>query len=384
MGIRYLNRFLKKACGSSNLQSQRWQNVFPVISFEMLRGKTVAIDISIYLYKFQAKDALLENLFIMLTTFHHYNIVPIFVFDGKPPAEKLQTLQKRRDERECAYQCYAQLSEQLVNARSTPTLADVDSTVQTQRELLAEMNNLKKRMVRIGRSHVEKAKEIIRLFGATYLVAPNEADELCAALVVYGKAWACISDDTDLLVYGCTRVLRYFTLASHTAVLYEMDTILAELGMTLIEFKEFCVLLGTDYDSSSLGDPPATAAAAATDDLVEMKRVFQLWKQFQKFKKECGGSGSGGSGGSGGDEPHQPFAFSKWIGRSDAQVDELRRIYSMFVVSWNPNVITVTSAAPAMPAPVPEANVVVSSSSATLPMERLKKLLGAHRFLFVS
>ena len=45
----------------------------------------------------------------------------------------------------------------------------------------------------------------------------------------------------DLFVYGCSRVLRYFSLISHTAVLYYMKGILEELDMTQTDFKEICV-----------------------------------------------------------------------------------------------------------------------------------------------
>ena len=39
-----------------------------------------------------------------------------------------------------------------------------------------------------------------------YYTAINEADELCASMVINGFAWACLSEDMDMFVYGCTRV----------------------------------------------------------------------------------------------------------------------------------------------------------------------------------
>ena len=59
-----------------------------------LSGKKIAVDISIYLYKYESENALLENMFMMLSIFRHYNIIPVFIFDGKPPAEKMELLQK--------------------------------------------------------------------------------------------------------------------------------------------------------------------------------------------------------------------------------------------------------------------------------------------------
>lgn len=78
MGIKYLNRFLRKKCPES----------IGYIKLNELTGKKIAIDISIYLYKYEADNVLLENIYLMLATFRHHGIIPVFIFDGKPPAEK--------------------------------------------------------------------------------------------------------------------------------------------------------------------------------------------------------------------------------------------------------------------------------------------------------
>ena len=57
-----------------------------------LSGKKIAIDISIYMYRFAADDTLIENMYLMLSVFKNYNIIPIFIFDGKPPVEKRELL----------------------------------------------------------------------------------------------------------------------------------------------------------------------------------------------------------------------------------------------------------------------------------------------------
>jgi hypothetical protein len=53
-----------------------------------LANKTIVIDISIYMYKYQTDGTLIENIYLMLSLFKHYRIIPIFIFDGKPPIEK--------------------------------------------------------------------------------------------------------------------------------------------------------------------------------------------------------------------------------------------------------------------------------------------------------
>jgi len=228
MGIRNLNRYLRTNCPNS----------IRCINIEDLKDKRIAVDISIYLYKYEAENALLENMYVMLSIFIYYNITSIFIFDGKPPPEKKALLIKRKEEREEAQEEYEELKRQLDNKEN-----DHDKLI-----IIAAMDILKKQFIQMSKDKIEKVKELIRAYGATYYDAPGEADELCALLVIKKKVWACLSEDMDLFVYGCPRVLRYFSLLGHTAVLYYMKGILEELKMNQIEFKEICVLSGTDYN----------------------------------------------------------------------------------------------------------------------------------------
>ena len=234
MGIRNLNRYLKVNC----------LNSIRCIHMSNISGKKIAVDISIYLYKYESDDILLENIYQMLSIFRHYNIIPIFIFDGKPPPEKKKLLIKRKEDRELAQIEYNKLKEQL---------NDKDDDDDKQ-DIIASMDQLKKQIVQISKNKIEIVKDLIRAYGATYFDAPGEADELCASLVIKKQVWACLSEDMDLFVYGCTRVLRYFSLVSHTVVLYYMKGILEELDMTQTDFKEICVLSGTDYNIHANGN----------------------------------------------------------------------------------------------------------------------------------
>ena len=60
----------------------------------------------------------------------------------------------------------------------------------------------------------------------------------------------CMSEDMDMFVYGCTRVLRGFDLTERTLILYEMDLILKELKMDQLQFRENIFTTGTDYNNS--------------------------------------------------------------------------------------------------------------------------------------
>jgi flap endonuclease-1 len=229
MGIKDLNRVLRSSCPSS----------IKCISASDLSGKKIAVDVSIYLYKFHADDALIENIYLMLAMFRYYGIIPIFIFDGKPPAEKKALLAKRRMDKQNAESEYNRLKEKLCEN-------DVDD--EDRQEIVSNMDLLKKQFVYITKDLIEKVKTLIRSYGATCYDAPGEADELCAMLVIKKKVYACLSEDMDMFVYGAPKVLRYMSLIKHTFVCYDMKGILDELSVSQKEFREICIISGTDYN----------------------------------------------------------------------------------------------------------------------------------------
>jgi flap endonuclease-1 len=256
MGIKHLNKFFRTECGDS----------IKAISIAELSGKKIAVDISIYMYKYESNEALIENMYLMLATFRQYNIIPIFIFDGKPPTEKKALLEKRKIDKKSAEKEYNILKQKL----------EMNNTNNEEKqELISNMDSLKKRFIYINREKIDQVKSLIRAYGATYYDAPGEADELCALLVLKNKVWACLSEDMDMFVYGCTRVIRYLSLFNHTAILYNTKEILEKLSLTQKEFREICVLSGTDYNIQN-----------CNNNLKIIPNLYETFKMFNKYKKE--------------------------------------------------------------------------------------------------
>jgi len=231
MGIKDLNSYLKCNCANSIRQ----------IHMSDLTGKRIVIDASIYMYKYESDNSLMENIYLMLAIFRHYNIIPIFVFDGKPPVEKNELLKKRRENKISAETKYNKLKCQLEE--------DDEDNSDKNDKIIEQMSHLKKQFIYLTRDKINKVKELITAYGACYYEAEGEADEICASLVINKYAWACMSDDMDMFVYGCTRVIRYFGLSSHNAVIYYTKGILKDMDMSQLDFKQVCVMSGTDYHS---------------------------------------------------------------------------------------------------------------------------------------
>jgi hypothetical protein len=192
------------------------------------------------MYKYTAQDALIEQFYLMISIFREYKITPLFIFDGKPPPEKWELLKQRQTLKEEAEKKYAEI--QLEIAKSENKQECMDMTI--------ELESLKKQFVRLRFNDIQQIKTLFRYYGVSYYDAHGEADRVCAAMVISGKAWACLSDDMDMFVYGCPRVLRHLSLYHNTVLIYDTNMILKDLQISLDVFRQIAVLSGTDYNTT--------------------------------------------------------------------------------------------------------------------------------------
>ena len=198
MGIRNLNKLINKKC----------KDIIIKYKLKELENKTIVVDISIYLYKYKSYTNLFGYMYNMLMLFKKYNIYPIFIFDGKSPDEKKFLIEQRKKEKK-------------------------------MNEI--EIKNIEKSI------NNYKIKILFNMCNILYFDAEGEADFLCAELVKKNIAWACLSEDTDLFVYNCTRVLKNLDIINETVLLYDTSKILNKLKLNINEFRMICVVSGTDY-----------------------------------------------------------------------------------------------------------------------------------------
>ena len=202
MGIRLLSKLLKKKCGHK-IQTTHLSNLY---------GKKICIDTSIYLYRFKSQDALLEKFYLMCSIFKKYNIIPLFIFDGKPSELKQNTIDERREKRELAWQKYEKYKNKIGD--------------NPNKKQLERLTNIKRSFIKINKTDIENIKALIDSYGMKYIDAQKEADILCASLVQQKKVYAVLTEDMDLFAYGCNVILRYLSLVNHTCMMYNIKDIL--------------------------------------------------------------------------------------------------------------------------------------------------------------
>ena len=249
MGIRNLNRFFRTNASES----------ISKCTMKELSGKTIAVDISVYMYRFATDNLLIENIYLMLALFKHYNIIPLFIFDGKPPIEKRALLDQRKKRKKEAFKEYQLLQEEC---------QDVDNVY---------LKNLKRQFINISKDDIHFVKQLICAYGFNYYDAPEEADVLCAILAIQQHVWACLSEDMDMCVYGCPRIIRCLSLMNHSVMLYDMTKILTQLNICQKELRDICVLAGTDYNTE-------TEETNIWGDDNILNSVLKYYKQYYKYK----------------------------------------------------------------------------------------------------
>jgi flap endonuclease-1 len=280
MGIKNLNKFLIEKCSQQSILKKH---------LSIFSGKTIVIDTSIYLYKFMENSVLIENMYLLISILLHHKITPIFIFDGKPPKEKMEILAKRRMEKKEAETKFNTLKQEMVVALP-----------EEKEEIVIEMDKLKKQFIRIKKEDIESVKTLMDLYGVTYIEAEGEADQICAEMVIKKKAWACLSDDMDLFVYGCTRVMRHLSLMNHTIVFYNINNILRELQMPMNDFREIMILSGTDYNIN------------------QKVTLYKAIKYYEEYTKEL---------------KLQNINFYDWLTCKNIQTKKLKEINQMFCIS---------------------------------------------------
>jgi hypothetical protein len=253
------------------------------------------------MYKFIGDGTLIEHMYLFISILVHYQIQPIFVFDGKPPPEKRDLIVRRSMKKKKAELQFKKLEE------SISTLSPEEKP-----EVIAEMDVLKKQFIRVRDQDIHKAKQIMDAYGVHYIDAPGEADLLCVHLVQRGTAYACISDDMDMFIYGCPRVIRNISLMNHTGKSYDTSSILEELALSERHFREIVVLSGTDYNSNT----------NAT-----LKQTLNWFADYQEYRKTTADTGG------------VVLEFYVWLLRHSQYIEDyeaLLRTYQFFQLQYKP------------------------------------------------
>ncbi|NXX79086.1 GEN endonuclease, partial [Urocolius indicus] len=238
-----------------------WQILEPVrqpVSLSSLKGKTLAVDLSLWVCEAQTVKKMigvvtkphLRNLFFRFAFFTSMGIKLVFVMEGEAPKLKADTMSKRKD------------------MRYGPSK--------------------KGGATRTGRSSFEAMlKECLKLLeclGVPWVQAAGEAEAMCAYLNAKGHVDGCITNDGDVFLYGAQTVYRNFAMNAKDPHLdcYTMSSIKEKLGCDRESLIGLAVLLGCDYLPKGV---PGVGKEQALK-LIETLQGQNLLQRFEQWKEQ--------------------------------------------------------------------------------------------------
>lgn len=198
------------------------------------RGTVQAIDASLILYKYciGGENCHVDTCLHKTCTMLKYGVMPMWIFDGKSPPIKSQTVNKRRKIRENA-------KEKL----NDPNLSK------------EERAKYSRQAISLSKYNIADVKKLLQLMGITYIESIEEADIQCAVLNVTNVAHGVISEDWDLILFGCKTLLKNFFNKSNVVEI-DVNTLLEELNMNLEQLIDLSAILGNDYCQGIIGMRP--------------------------------------------------------------------------------------------------------------------------------
>ena len=271
--------------GIKNLKivlAQKCQVAINERKLDSYKGMTIGIDTSIFLYKYlYNNDDHIEGLTRLILRLMKNEITPLFVLDGKPPKEKSETLQDRRERREVLvnkknvvencinfsksdYETFKNEMNLYIKEKNIDNIIMDEDEIKdlfnkNELEIVEESEKIAKKIIYVTSAHIESAKNLFKLFGVPYIHAPCEAESLLAVFSKENWIDGCISEDTDILANGGFLFLRNFSADKNVVEEYCLEGILSCLELNYEEFIDMCILCGCDYLPKIIGIGPITA-----------------------------------------------------------------------------------------------------------------------------
>lgn len=193
------------------------------IPVEDLAGWKIAVDASIGIYELyytSIKHKIngtngqpinhIQGTFHRVVKFILMKIIPVFVFDGKPPEIKAGVIAAR--------------SEMKIHGRA----------------------------VKVPQSIFTEVMRLLQLMKIPYVQAPSEAEAQAAFMCSSGFVDAVATTDTDSLAFGARHQLIGLDGQAKFVTAITREHVLTGLSMTQEQFVDTCILLGSDYTTATL------------------------------------------------------------------------------------------------------------------------------------
>ncbi len=313
MGIDHVLDLVRREC-PEQLVTYRFNELF---------GWRVAVDISIFLYKYilsVGPEKWINPFIVLLCALKKNGIKAVCIFDGKnAPKEKGKErehrkieAQKKKDRMKLCEEMRQRLVKDYLPYNTpikgqikedckkliSPAKGRIDTTdyrsgddvVNALTEIYTKLDN---QTQPITEEHQQMAQKIVKLLGLACFVADGEAETLCAYLAIKGEVDAVFTEDTDVLAYGVPMMLRFgnqHKLGDGRLNGIHTELLLEALELNQEEFRDLCILLRCDYNRHNTNDAGKKSIMGYPPDGKPHKKPIAIgwkraWCMIQEYRR---------------------------------------------------------------------------------------------------
>lgn len=249
----------------------------------------VFIDISGYIYRYmysygKERHRWIAAIIELLYCFKNNKVIPIPVFDGKPPSEKKEELKERKQKRDTLSSRITNLSyaleeykkgnkdesitsilleelnklekrgQRIVSLLSSSKSERISSNDIDQLENV--LSNITKQCLHVTEEDTNNLKKVLTAVGINWLQSPSESETYCSFLIRNNLGCALVSCDSDCLAHLVPDLIINIDASGYCSRI-ELDQLLEELSITKSQMIDYAILMGCDYNkhikNSNLG-----------------------------------------------------------------------------------------------------------------------------------
>ncbi|WBW72797.1 DNA repair nuclease Rad13 [Schizosaccharomyces osmophilus] len=180
-----------------------------------------------------------------------------------------------------------------LNKKNTDSNWDQEAFEKRIQELKVQKRTEKRDADEVTQMMIRECQELLRLFGLPYIIAPQEAEAQCAKLLELKLVDGIVTDDSDVFLFGGTRIYRNMFNQNKFVELYLMDDMKREFNVDQTKLIRLAHLLGSDYTLGLAKVGPVLALEILREfpgetGLFEFKQWFQRLSTGQATKEDLG------------------------------------------------------------------------------------------------
>ncbi|SMN22387.1 similar to Saccharomyces cerevisiae YGR258C RAD2 Single-stranded DNA endonuclease, cleaves single-stranded DNA during nucleotide excision repair to excise damaged DNA [Maudiozyma saulgeensis] len=166
---------------------------------------------------------------------------------------------------------------------------EVADTAFLEDELFKQQVKEKRDSDEVTPDMVTDIQDMLSQFGIPFITAPMEAEAQCAELLQLNLVDGVITDDSDVFLFGGSKIYRNMFHDRKYVEFYDSERITIDLGLDRRNMIDLALLLGSDYTTGLKGMGPVSSMEVIAEfgDLTKFKQWYEEGQfDSEKLSKE--------------------------------------------------------------------------------------------------